>query len=282
MRDSYQDFGSGRVWHLRRPGIEHGYVAASDSRRDGLAAGLGPVHTTEGLATVARSDSPKGPLPAPAWPRRCSRHAVSPRLVRVRCHVDAGPGLLRCRRARRRPPGSRLRSVRAAIASPHAGAAGCRRAAESGELLATKAGQGVGVAILYDALGHFGTSKAFFEILRRGVSVCAFNPVNPVRRPRATGASTTTTTARSWSPTRVLEQQFERDLAASVAIEPGAWSRPRYRPALSRTGRPHRGAAAVAVVGPSGSWSVALLARHLRAALRASDSPIAMACLRAH
>jgi cardiolipin synthase len=57
-------------------------------------------------------------------------------------------------------------------------------AAEVGELLATKAGQGVGVAVLYDALGSFGTSEQFFENLRRrGVSVCAFNPVNPVRRP---------------------------------------------------------------------------------------------------
>lgn len=57
-------------------------------------------------------------------------------------------------------------------------------AAEIGELLATKAGQGVGVAILYDALGSFGSDKGFFENLRaRGVSVCAFNPVNPVRRP---------------------------------------------------------------------------------------------------
>lgn len=57
-------------------------------------------------------------------------------------------------------------------------------AAEIGELLATKAGQGVGVAILYDAVGSFGTSETFFDNLRaRGVSVCAFNPVNPVRRP---------------------------------------------------------------------------------------------------
>jgi len=57
-------------------------------------------------------------------------------------------------------------------------------AAEVGELLATKAGQGVGVAVLYDAVGSFGTSETFFDNLRaRGVSVCAFNPVNPARRP---------------------------------------------------------------------------------------------------
>jgi gamma-glutamyltranspeptidase/glutathione hydrolase len=37
--DSYMDFGSGQfIWRLGDPAIE-GYVGASDSRRDGLAAG---------------------------------------------------------------------------------------------------------------------------------------------------------------------------------------------------------------------------------------------------
>ena len=37
--DSYMDFGSGQfIWRLGDPAVE-GYVAASDSRRDGLAAG---------------------------------------------------------------------------------------------------------------------------------------------------------------------------------------------------------------------------------------------------
>jgi gamma-glutamyltranspeptidase/glutathione hydrolase len=39
LRDSYQDFGAGQfIWRLGRPDVE-GYVAASDPRRDGQAAG---------------------------------------------------------------------------------------------------------------------------------------------------------------------------------------------------------------------------------------------------
>ncbi|TFY99432.1 gamma-glutamyltransferase family protein [Ramlibacter henchirensis] len=40
IRDSYQDFGAGQfIWRAGDPKVE-GYVAASDSRRDGLAAGF--------------------------------------------------------------------------------------------------------------------------------------------------------------------------------------------------------------------------------------------------
>jgi len=40
IQDSYLDFGAGQfIWRLGDPAIE-GYVAASDSRRDGLAAGF--------------------------------------------------------------------------------------------------------------------------------------------------------------------------------------------------------------------------------------------------
>jgi gamma-glutamyltranspeptidase/glutathione hydrolase len=40
LADSYMDFGSGQfIWRLGDPAID-GYVAASDSRRDGLAAGF--------------------------------------------------------------------------------------------------------------------------------------------------------------------------------------------------------------------------------------------------
>jgi gamma-glutamyltranspeptidase/glutathione hydrolase len=39
IQDSYQDFGAGQfIWRLGDPAVE-GYVAASDSRRDGQAAG---------------------------------------------------------------------------------------------------------------------------------------------------------------------------------------------------------------------------------------------------
>lgn len=40
IEDPYMDFGSGQfVWRLSEE-LEDGYVAASDSRRDGLAAGF--------------------------------------------------------------------------------------------------------------------------------------------------------------------------------------------------------------------------------------------------
>ncbi len=40
INDSYQDFGSGQfIWRMGDPKV-HGYVAASDSRRDGLVAGF--------------------------------------------------------------------------------------------------------------------------------------------------------------------------------------------------------------------------------------------------
>ena len=40
VEDSYMDYGSGQfVWRLGEPAVD-GYVAASDSRRDGLAAGF--------------------------------------------------------------------------------------------------------------------------------------------------------------------------------------------------------------------------------------------------
>ena len=53
-----------------------------------------------------------------------------------------------------------------------------------GELLMRKRAQGVAVRVIYDAVGSIGTSAEFFKTLRdAGVHTCAFNPVNPLKRP---------------------------------------------------------------------------------------------------
>jgi cardiolipin synthase len=52
-------------------------------------------------------------------------------------------------------------------------------------LLLAKAAEGVRIAVLYDAVGSIGTDKAYFETLKNGgISVCAFNPINPVKAGR--------------------------------------------------------------------------------------------------
>lgn len=57
-------------------------------------------------------------------------------------------------------------------------------ATEVAELLLLKAAQGVQVSLIYDAVGSITTPLAFFERLESGgISVCAFNPLNPIRRP---------------------------------------------------------------------------------------------------
>lgn len=57
-------------------------------------------------------------------------------------------------------------------------------AAEIGKLLARKAAEGVNVALIYDSVGSMKTSSRYFEALEKdGVATCAFNPVNPLRRP---------------------------------------------------------------------------------------------------
>ncbi len=57
-------------------------------------------------------------------------------------------------------------------------------AAEVAELLLARAAQGVKVAMIYDAVGSISTPDAFFKrLVDGGVSVCAFNPINPTKRP---------------------------------------------------------------------------------------------------
>jgi cardiolipin synthase len=52
-------------------------------------------------------------------------------------------------------------------------------------LLAAKAGAGVAVAVMYDAVGSLQTDAAYFERLAAsGVRVCKFNPIHPLERPR--------------------------------------------------------------------------------------------------
>lgn len=57
-------------------------------------------------------------------------------------------------------------------------------AADVADLLLKRAGEGVSVAVIYDAIGSISTPTAFFQRLKDGgVAVCEFNPINPVRRP---------------------------------------------------------------------------------------------------
>lgn len=51
-------------------------------------------------------------------------------------------------------------------------------------LLEKKRAEGVAVAMIYDDIGSFDTETAYFDRLRAaGVAICAFNPVNPLKRP---------------------------------------------------------------------------------------------------
>jgi cardiolipin synthase len=57
-------------------------------------------------------------------------------------------------------------------------------------LLKRKAAQGVKAVVIYDGVGSIATSNAFFDDLKRaGVPSCAFNPVNPLKRPGYWGIS---------------------------------------------------------------------------------------------
>lgn len=51
-------------------------------------------------------------------------------------------------------------------------------------LLEKKRAEGVAVVMIYDDIGSYATPNAYFERLRTaGVAVCAFNPINPLKRP---------------------------------------------------------------------------------------------------
>ena len=57
-------------------------------------------------------------------------------------------------------------------------------AEEFAALLLKKAAAGVSVALMYDSVGSLGSDAAYFNRLSAGgVAVCAFNPVNPLKRP---------------------------------------------------------------------------------------------------
>jgi cardiolipin synthase A/B len=61
-------------------------------------------------------------------------------------------------------------------------------AAEIATLLQRKAAEGVRVALIYDAVGSIATPEDFFGRLNQGgVATCAFNPVNPAKRPGVWG-----------------------------------------------------------------------------------------------
>ncbi|MCW5659572.1 MAG: cardiolipin synthase B [Burkholderiaceae bacterium] len=50
-------------------------------------------------------------------------------------------------------------------------------------LLTRKVAQGVSVALMYDGVGSRGNAEFFDQLAESGVSVCKFNPVNPLERP---------------------------------------------------------------------------------------------------
>ncbi|UXH76261.1 phospholipase D-like domain-containing protein [Roseateles amylovorans] len=53
------------------------------------------------------------------------------------------------------------------------------------DLLIARRGQGIQIAVMYDAVGSLSTQEAYFERMRQnGISVCAFNPVNPLKGTR--------------------------------------------------------------------------------------------------
>lgn len=94
-------------------------------------------------------------------------------------------------------------------------------AAEVADLLLQRAADGVAVAVIYDAVGSISTPSEFFQRLREGgVSVCEFNPINPVRRPGYWGI-----TQRDHRKLLVVDQQVAFTGGINISQVYGSGSR---------------------------------------------------------
>lgn len=155
-------------------------------------AGVDPG-AAAGTVTVSGA---RGPVGAVQQSRTLQRTAAEGGADRIRVHLQAltttgDVDLIQGNRARLLVDGPQT------FAAMKTAIAGARRrillesyivedagvAAEVATLLLKKAAEGVGVALIYDAVGSISTPTEFFDRLRAGgVKVCAFNPVKPERR----------------------------------------------------------------------------------------------------
>lgn len=95
-------------------------------------------------------------------------------------------------------------------------------------LLQRKRAEGLQVALLYDALGSFGTDRAYFDALvAAGIHVCAFNPVLP--DPRRAAAAPQDPTHRDHRKIVVVDRQvgFTGGINISAVYSSGSFGRSR-------------------------------------------------------
>ncbi|KRC12283.1 hypothetical protein ASE11_02155 [Hydrogenophaga sp. Root209] len=105
-------------------------------------------------------------------------------------------------------------------------------AAEVADLLIARAAQGVTVAMIYDAVGSITTPDAFFKrLVDGGVSVCAFNPINPTKRPGYWGL-----THRDHRKLLVVDEEVAFTGGINISRVYGSSS-------FGRSGKPRAGAA---------------------------------------